>query len=222
MKKIIVFGAGTFGKRVATRAADLGSDVTCVDRVSDRLKGIKDYVSSVQVLECRDEKAVKEKLRSGFDVAIIAMHRDFSTVLLLVIYTREMGIKQIIARAETAMQKQVLEKLGVEEIILPEWEMGQRIAERLALNKSDQLALTSDMGIVHIPVPQKLIGRRIDDLSPLDKYALKLIFVRREYLDQNFSRVIEPSEGETELIEDDFLVILGKPRRIAKMIDDLS
>ena len=112
MKKMIIFGAGTFGRRVATRAADLGADVTCVDHSADRLKVIKDYVAAVQVLECRDEKAVKEQLRIGYDVAIIAMHRDFSTVLLLVIYTREMGIRQIIARAETSMQKAVLDKLG--------------------------------------------------------------------------------------------------------------
>ena len=219
---MIIFGVGTFGQSLAKKAADLGAHVTIVDKDADSLRDIRDLVAEARIIDATDERAVKGKLGDKYDTAVIAMHKDFGAVLLLIIYLREMNIKHIIARAETYMQRNVLTKLGVEQVIMPEYEMGNRVAERLILDRSEQLALTGDEGIVHIPVPQKLIGTTIGDFKKLDSYHLRLIFVRREYLNQDFSRLIEPSDKNTELTKNDYLVLLGKTRRIAKMIDDLS
>lgn len=219
---MIVFGVGTFGTHLAQKAANLGAHVTIVDRNTDNLRPMRDMVAEARIMDCTDERSVKDKLGEGFDTAVITMHQDFSTVLLLVIYIREMGIKHIIARAETSTQKNVLKRLGVEEVILPESEMGKRVAERLILNRSEHLPLTDDEGIVHIPVPEKLIGTTIGEFKQGDKYHVRLVFVRREYIDQEFSRLIDASEKSFELTENDYLVLLGKMRRIAKMIENFK
>jgi len=222
MKNIIVFGMGTFGKNMAVKLSDLGAKVSCVDIKSENLISLRDSVYEAQIIDCTDERAVKEKLLSGYDVAVIGMHQNFSTVLLLVIYLKESKVPHIIARAETAMQKSVLEKLNVEEVIMPEYEMGMKVAERLVLNNSEQLFLTREMGIVHIPVPRKCIGKSVSEIFKNNKYGLKLLLIRREYPDQDISRIIEPNQSNLHFTENDHLVISGNSRKIARMLEDNS
>jgi trk system potassium uptake protein TrkA len=222
LKKIIVFGVGTFGYRLAIRTAELGAHVTTIDRRNDILEQVRDLVAEVQVIEFTDEVSIKEKLKEGFDTAVIAMHRNFGTVLLLCMYVREMNIPHIVARAETSMQRAVLAKLNIEDIILPELEMGNRVAERLILNKSEQLVLTHDEGIVHIPVPKSLIGHKIGQIPQLEKYKIKILQIRREYVGEKYSRMIDPNDPNFELIENDFLVLIGRTRKIAKFLEAMT
>lgn len=222
MKKVIVFGMGTFGRRLAVSAAEFGANVTATDVSADMLRSVRDLVSDVQIIDCQDERAVKEKLKEKYDTAVIAMHSDFGSVLLLVIYLKESGVKNIIARAETPTQKSVLEKLGVSTVIMPEAEMGLKVAERLVLNRGEQLNLTDELSIFQVPAPDGLIGKTIKEANDIGKYALKLVFLRREYEDQDFSKIIEPTESDVLITDRDFLIILGKQRRMIKMLEDLS
>jgi trk system potassium uptake protein TrkA len=139
-----------------------------------------------------------------------------------VIYLKESGVKNIIARAETPTQKSVLEKLGVSTVIMPEAEMGLKVAERLVLNRGEQLNLTDELSIFKVPAPDGLIGKTIKEANDIGKYALKLVFLRREYEDQDFSKIIEPTESDVLITDRDFLIILGKQRRMIKMLEDLS
>ena len=219
MKKIFVAGLGNFGRSFAERAAWLGAFVTAVDTDAEKVATVKNTVAEALVLNCTDEETLKEKLSAGnYDTAVIGFHEDYSQVLLAAIYLREAGIPTIIGRAETQMHRDVLAKLGVTKIVLPEMDTGVRTAEQLILNTTEELTVTADEGIVHIPVPAGLVGKRLSKIL-MNRYKVRVIFVRREYIEQKYSRLIEPSE-DPELTQHDYLILIGNLRKIAKFLEE--
>jgi len=223
MKKIILFGVGTLGKSLIMRSSEYDFYITAVDNNPDRLNEVKNYVDKIYVIDIADEIAVKQVLdEDRYDIAIITLHRDFSNVLLLLIYIKEAGISRIIARAETAMQKNVLDKLEIKEIILPELEIGQKIADNLYLEQGKLLFLDKGNSILYIPLPKMFVKRQVKDLSIFDTYGIELLFIHRFYEDQGITKILSISNEEIEFIESDFLVLLGQPRRLSRALDDLE
>jgi trk system potassium uptake protein TrkH len=59
--------------------------------------------------------------------------RFAKTVFKLVTLLREMGIKEIVAKAVTPLHGRILEKLGVARVVFPEREMAVRVAHSLVV-----------------------------------------------------------------------------------------
>ena len=69
-------------------------------------------------------------------------------------------------------------------------------------------------------LPKSEIGKTLDQLE-FKKHGVEILFVHREYLAQKVSKLIKPDENP-KLEQDDNLVLLGLPRRIAKFIESLG
>ena len=150
-KEYIVIGLGRFGSSVAKQLEANGCKVLAIDRMEKRVNQIADYVTLAMCVDVANEEALKELGGRNFDGAIISIGHSLDASVLAAIWAKEQGIKKIIAKAYDEMQGKILTKLGVDEIVYPEKEIGVHLANNLAFNNLfDAIELTAEYSIVDV------------------------------------------------------------------------
>lgn len=129
--KYAVIGLGLFGTAIAKKLAKKGAEVLAIDNNEDHIDEIKDEVAYAVCLDATDKKALKSQNIEDYDAVVVAIGENFEALLLCVVYLQELNIKRIIARANGIHQRKILEKIGIKEILSPEDEVGNVVAERL-------------------------------------------------------------------------------------------
>jgi trk system potassium uptake protein TrkA len=116
------------------------------------------------------------------DAVVVAIGENFEALLLTTVLLKELEVKRIVVRASGKQQVQILEKLGIEEILSPENRVGITVAEQL-LNPSivTSLQLPDNYEIVEIKTPKELTNRTLNEIGLRAKYNLNLITLKREF-----------------------------------------
>ena len=125
-KQFLVIGAGRFGSSVARTLYDLGHDVMVVDSDDALVQEISDYVTHAVQADASSEPALRAMGIRDFDCVIVAIGQDVQTSIMACILLIEMGARYIVAKAQTELHGKVLRKLGVNRVVFPERDMGQK------------------------------------------------------------------------------------------------
>lgn len=130
-KQFVVVGLGRFGESLAKTVYDLGHDVLVIDMDEEKIADIADYVTHAVQMDATDENALKKLGVSNFDVAIVTIGSDIQASVMSTLLMREMGVKYVIAKGHSDLHAKVLYKIGADKVILPEKDMGKRVAHNL-------------------------------------------------------------------------------------------
>lgn len=216
-QEYIVFGLGRFGSSVAKQLEANGCRVLAVDRDANRVNMIAEYVTHAVCLDITDEDAMLELGMGSFDCAIVSIGHNLEAAMFATIWAKEQGVGRVIAKAYDDMQGKILSKIGADEIVYPEREMGQHLANNLAFGQLlDTIELTADYSITDIPVWQEWVGRSLRELRLRDKYHVNVIAIKR-------GREIEMNPPvDKAFSEGDSLVLLGSNATLKKLIDKLG
>lgn len=189
-----------------------GCRVLAIDRVEKRVNQIADYVTLAMCVDVANEEALKELGGRNFDGAVISIGHSLDASVLAAIWAKEQGIKQIIAKAYDEMQGKILTKLGVDEIVYPEKEIGVHVANNLAFNNLfDAIELTAEYSITDVPTFQSWVGKDLKELN-LRKYGVNVIAVKRG----GVLLINPPADDPTQ--KNDIFVLLGKNNTLKKIV----
>ena len=79
------------------------------------------------------------------DCAVIAIGDNLAASVLITMNLKELGIPFIVCKAHDETHRKVLEKLGVDRVVIPEQEYAQRLARTLnSHNVLDYIELSED------------------------------------------------------------------------------
>ncbi len=214
-KQYIVIGLGRFGRSVARNLEANGCMVLAVDKEEKNVNLVAEFVTRAVCLDITDEDAVEELGLGNFDGAIVAIGQSLDAAVLGVMWAKEQGVPNVIAKAYDDTQGKILTKVGADEIVYPEREMGDHLAKALAFgNFLDAVELTADYSIAEVTVLPEWDGRNLRELRLRDKYHINVIAVKR-----NHDLEINPSAEE--IIRDgDALVLLGKNEVLKKLSEN--
>jgi trk system potassium uptake protein TrkA len=211
-KEYLVIGLGRFGSSVARQLEESGCSVLAVDVDEKKAKQIADDVTLSMCVDITNEEALQELGVRNFDGAIIAIGQNPEASVLATMWAKEQGVPLVIAKAYDEMQGKILTKLGADEIVYPEREMGMHLANKLAFNHLvDTIELSSDYSIMDIPVPSEWIGKNLRELKLREKYRVNVIAIKR-----NGEMSITPSI-ETPTMKGDVFVLLGTNSTLKKI-----
>ncbi|HCK88165.1 MAG TPA: potassium transporter Trk [Erysipelotrichaceae bacterium] len=213
-KLYVVIGLGNFGKAIATTIANTGTDVIAIDNDPLLVQDLADIVPNVVCADSRDIEQLKEAGVQDADVVIVAMGSLLEVSVITILNLKELGIKNIIAKANNERYKYVLERIGADTVIQPENEMGQRVAISLINPKIiDIYQITNDYVIMEIKVPELWCDKPLGTLNVREVYGVNIIGVRR-----SGDKKVETNVGRsTVLHHDDILVIAADSSRIASL-----
>jgi trk system potassium uptake protein TrkA len=183
MKRFAVIGLGRFGKKLAIALAMSGAEVIAIDRDRTIIEQIRDQVSHAVRLDSTDEEALRSQGVNKVDVAIVGMGqggRAFESAILTVVNLKEMGVKQICARAENLIAGQVFSAVGATEVIYPEIESAQRWAYKLiAPQIGEKIDFAPGYSMASINAPDSFHEKTLMDLQLRQKYNVNIVAVKR-------------------------------------------
>ncbi|MBN2797144.1 MAG: TrkA family potassium uptake protein [Clostridia bacterium] len=203
-KQFVIIGCGRFGSSVATKLSDLGCEVMVIDSSEEIVQGISDSVTFAVQADATDENALKAVGIRNFDVAVITIGANIQASIMVTLMVKELGIKNIVAKAQNEMHAKVLYKIGADRVVFPEREMGVRVAKNLVSNKIlDYIELSEDYTIVEVTPLKSWIGKTLIEINIRAVYGINVIAIKKQ-------EGINISVGPNEVIEEhDVLVVIG-------------
>ena len=165
---------------MAMTLAELGHDVIGIDTSEDNVRVLADHISLSMQLDATDEKALRAAGIQDVDVAVVSIGEHIESSLMVVTLLREMGIKEIVAKAVTPLHGRILEKLGVARVVFPEREMAVRVAHSLVVaNVLDYIELSDKFSIAEIPAPAEFAGKTLREIGLRSRFGLTTIAIKR-------------------------------------------
>ena len=225
MKRFAVIGLGRFGQKLAIALAMSGAEVIAIDKDRNQIELIADQVSHAVRLDSTDEEALKAQGVHKVDVAIIGIGQStggFEAAILTVVNLRQMGIKQIYARAEDLIAGEVFSKVGATEVIYPEIESAQRWAYKLiAPQIGEKIDFAEGYSLARIKAPPSFNGRTVMDLQLRQKYNVNLVLIKRgenaRKVKGEKDTIINVPMPSTVIYQDDTLMVAGSDADLASL-----
>ena len=212
-KEYIVIGLGRFGNSVAKQLEANGCRVLAIDRLEKRVNQIAVYVTLDMCVDVANEEALKELGGRNFDGAIISIGHSLDASVLATIWAKEQGIKKVIAKAYDEMQGKILTKLGVDEIVYPEKEIGVHLANNLAFNNLfDAIELSAEYSIADVHALRSWVGKDLIELNLRKKYGVNVVAIERN----GVLLVNPPADDPTQ--KNDVFMLLGKNNTLRKIV----
>ncbi len=217
MRQFAVIGLGRFGSSIAKTLAQKDCQVLAIDKDENKIQDISEAVTQAVCLDATDEKALKAVGIEQIDVAVVSVGGNVEASILIALLLKEIGIKEVIAKSVTPQQGKVLEKIGVDKIIFPERDMGERLANALTSPKvTDYLRLSSNCSIIEITPPKDFIGKTLKALNIRTKYQLNIVAIKRKNAKGEEIANVVPV-AEEKIREGDRLLVAGANEAIEKL-----
>ncbi|OGB66023.1 MAG: hypothetical protein A2Y94_14595 [Caldithrix sp. RBG_13_44_9] len=226
MAKFAILGLGTFGSSLAQALTEKGAEVIAVDRQMERVEEIQDYVSVAVKLDSTDENALKAQGIHEVDVAIVCIGEDFESNLLTSVLLKQLGVPIVVTRATKPIEEKILKAVGIDRVVLPEQEIGEKLAYALMHpNFKEIFFMGGQISVVEFKAPEKFVGKTLEEIQLRGKYGLNLVTIQRKREEKDKkgkinSRIdiIMPT-AQTTIEKEDSLVLVGKKEDINKMFE---
>ncbi|CCJ66193.1 TrkA family potassium uptake protein [Leuconostoc falkenbergense] len=209
-----IIGLGRFGGALLQTLVANGQDVMGIDINEENVNDYRDIATQVVVADAQEDDVLRKLDIASFDHVIIAIGHNMQASILATINAKDLGAKNVIAKAENHTHLRVLTKIGADVVVQPEREMGERVARKLlAPNMLNFIELSDDYSMAEIQIVNPVFyGRSIKDLNIRKKFGLNVIAVRHD------NEVIVAPEASYTLQEKDIVSVVG-PK---DMVDDFD
>lgn len=181
MRQFAVIGLGRFGFKVAEVLATKGGGVLAIDKNLALVDKVRDIVTEAVQLDCIDEEALRESGVKNVDVAVVCIGEDVESSILVTAILKNIGIKEIIARAGTRLHAQILKEVGATRVVFPEEDMGLRVANSIfAPGVLDYVELGADYNLAEIEIKGNFIGKSFRELGLKSRYGVNVIMIMKK------------------------------------------
>lgn len=179
--KFCVIGLGRFGYQVATILSENGMEVLAIDSNESIVASIRDSVAHAIVMDVTDEASLRSVGVDEIDTVIVAMGENYSkSILITAILKKHLKTPYVITRAVDDMNKEILSLVGADRVILPEKEIGIRLADNLSSPFVDLTRLAKNFSVSHIITPAFFIGKSLQELHIFQTYNVHCIGKKEE------------------------------------------
>ncbi|MCU9612262.1 TrkA family potassium uptake protein [Caldibacillus lycopersici] len=203
-KEFVVIGLGRFGGSICRELTRLGMDVLAIDKNEDLVTEYSNIVTHAVVADSVDESVLKSLGIRNFDHVIVAIGDDIQASILTTLILKELGVKRVTSKALNEYHEKVLRKIGADQIVHPERDMGKRLAHNLvSSNVLDYLELSDEHSLVEIAANSKIDGHSIIDLDVRARYGVNIVAIKRE------ANVIVSPQATEVIRKGDILIVIG-------------
>jgi len=179
--KFCVIGLGRFGYQVATVLSENGMEVLAIDSDESIVASIRDSVAHAIVMKVTDEASLRSVGVDEIDTVIVAMGEDTSeSILLTALLKKHLRTPYVITRAINDINKEILTLVGADRVILPEKEIGSRLADNLSSPFMDFVRLAKNFSVSYIVAPESFIEKTIGELKLFELYEVQCIGRKEE------------------------------------------
>jgi len=206
----VVLGLGRFGRSLALELAKREVQVLGIDRDPKIVQDLAEQLTHVVAADTTDPQALRQLGVADFGHAVVAIGTHMEASILTVAALSDLGVKSIWAKALNRMQGRILERVGAHRVVLPEHEMGERVAHLVTGRMLDFIAFEDDYALVKTRTPEEAVGKSLGEARLRSKYSVTVVGIKRSGQDFTYATqetVVEPGDvlivaGRTKAVED--------------------
>lgn len=216
MKTVAIIGLGKFGYYIAKSLSKLDITVIAVDNNEQRIQEISEYIDNAFVLDSTNKHALEEVGIYNLDTVVVSIGENIEASILTVMALKDLGNKNIIAKAITTTHGEILAKIGASRVVHPEKIAGRILVKNLVENINfEKIDLSNSMRIIKFIAPKTIVSKTLKEIE-LKNHDAKLIAFKT---DGNWSTEIDYKH---QIKEDDLLAYLGDAKNIESFYEELS
>ena len=216
-KQFLIIGLGRFGSSIAKTIYELGHDVLAIDKDEEKVQEISDYVTHAVQMDSTDESILKTLGVTNFDVEVVTIGSNLQDSVMATLILKELGVKYIIAKANNELHAKVLTKIGADKVVLPERDMGTRVAHNLvSSNILDYIELSEEYSILEIEAIKEWFNKSLKEIEIRKKHGINVVAIKRG------EKVNISPSAEDIIKENDVLVALGSAKDLNKFESMIS
>lgn len=208
-----IIGLGRFGFALAQSIAEAGGEVLAVDKDQLKITLAGEFTDNAY----RVGELTRENLAAvgigNCDIVVVAIGDKLDTSLLTTMNVLKLGVKRVIAKAQTEDQGALLELMGAE-VIYPEHDMAVRLANKLmAPHILEYISLSNEIDIMEIQLTKKTAGKTVLELNVRKNFGLNIIAIKQGGA---LTTDILPT---TVFGEDDTITVIGRKDSVKRFED---
>ncbi|MCU0501497.1 MAG: TrkA family potassium uptake protein [Anaerolineae bacterium] len=208
-KEFAVIGLGRFGGSLARRLEALGHTVLGVDIDMARVQDLADEITSAVALDATVEDALQEVDIASFSTVVIGLGSEFEASALVTTYLKGLGIPRVICQAQTRRHRDILLRIGADQVVLSDEDSGERLADTLgAPNMVERVLLDADHSLIEFKVSGSLISQPV---TALGRYDVAVLLIQRS------DHLIPCPSADTRLQAGDTLFAVGQRARLLEV-----
>ena len=211
-KQYIVVGLGRFGRAIAETLCEDGAEVLGVDRDMDMVEDMRDRLTQTVQMDAMDRDALETLGIRDFDIAFVTMGSDVRASGTIVLLLKELGARHVIAKAHDEFHGRMLEKLGADQVLFPERDMGRRVAHSLVSgNVIEFMELSTQYSMAEIRPKPEWIGKTLASLSMRSSMDINVVAIR------NGNEVNAMPQPESIIQEGDVMLVVISEEKLRQM-----
>jgi trk system potassium uptake protein TrkA len=190
-----------------------GYEILGIDSDPRRVQVLADDLTHTVVADTTDEEALRQLGVPEYERAVVGIGSNLEASILTTSLLVDFGISNIWAKALNHQQGRILERIGAHHVVLPEHDMGERVAHLVTGRMLDFIQFEDDYAIIKTIAPAEAVGLPLGESRLRSKYEVTVVGIKR------------PGEGftyataETVVHQDDVLIVAGKTAAVERVAD---
>jgi trk system potassium uptake protein TrkA len=211
MKQVAIIGLGAFGKIVLEELIDSECEILVIDKDQGAVDTYKDKVANAYVADVLNEDLINRLVPPNIDSVVIDLGDKIEASILAANYLKKIGIKEIIAKAESDEHGEILELVGAHRVVYPDREAAKRVVPLIISSLiCSYLPISEDFVIAEVKPPREFIGKSLIQANLRTKHRLNVIGLRKDGTeDYSFF------SPEYRLQDDDIFLLAGSEQDIS-------
>ncbi len=203
-KEFAVIGLGRLGGSIVQELVALGASVMAIDIDSEKVDEFAQIATQAVVADTTDESVLRSLGIRNFEHVVVAIGENIQASILTTLILKEIGVPRITVKAQNDHHEKVLLKIGADQVVHPERDMGRRMANNMLSNNIlDYLELSDEYSIVEVQANRELVGHTLIDLDIRAKYGINIVAIKRD------NHLLVSPQAIERIKDGDILVVIG-------------
>lgn len=202
--RVVVIGLGRFGGSLALELVRQGWEVLGIDGSSRLVQSYADQLTHAAVADSTDADALRQLGVPEFSRAVVGIGTDLEASILTTSLLVDFGVPNIWAKAVSRQHGEILHRVGAHHVILPEHEMGERLAHLVTGRMLDYIEFEDGFALVKTRAPEEVVDRPLGETGIRAKYGVTVVCIKRPGEDFTYAA------RETVVRRGDILIVAGK------------
>jgi trk system potassium uptake protein len=200
--RVVVLGLGRFGTSLAMELVRRGTEVLAVDSDARLVQRQSDEITHAAVADTTDSEALRQLGVPDYERAVVGIGTLEASILTTAVLV-DLGIPNIWAKANSRQHGQILERVGAHHVVLPEHDMGERVAHLVTGRMMDYIEFEDDFAMVKTVAPQDILNKPLADSAVRSRHGITIVGVKKA--GEQFTY----ATPETVLEAGDLLIVSG-------------
>jgi trk system potassium uptake protein TrkA len=206
--RIAVLGLGRFGGSLALELVRQGWEVIGIDSDRHQVQAYADLLTHTAVADTTDEEALRQLGVHELTNVVVGIGTDIQASIMTTSLLTDLGVPHILAKALSRQHATILRRVGAHHVVLPEQEMGERIAHLVTGQILNFIQFDDDYVLAKTVAPEVAIDRTLANAELRSTYGVTVVSIKRP------GEPFTYTTAETRIYAGDVLIVAGDSRSV--------